>query len=241
MIEYVNPLWAKKLSQFHLKGFADFWDTENHWFEEVNQRREGWSGVITKQIGDQTLFIKKQHNHNFKTWLHPFKGEPTFKREFDCIQRLQKLNIPTLEVIFFGIRENNCILVTKSLNKDHRCLSEVLDQTQQLSDDQIKVIAKSLKQLHLKNIQHTYPIPKHIYLNQDNSSMVLIDLEKMKFKLVRFQCVARDLYSFLKFTHHFLTRTQRELFFQTYFEDKNSWLKKIIMNKIKRKLGRYHL
>lgn len=44
MIEYVNPLWAKKLSQFHLKGFADFWDTENHWFEEVNQRRDGWSG-----------------------------------------------------------------------------------------------------------------------------------------------------------------------------------------------------
>jgi len=131
--------------------------------------------------------------------------------------------------------------VTKSLNKDHRCLSEVLDQTQQLSDDQIKVIAKSLKQHHLKNIQHTYPIPKHIYLNQNNSSMVLIDLEKMKFKLFRFQCVARDLYSFYKFTHHFLTRTQIDLFFQTYFEDKNSWIKKIIMNKIKRKLGRYHL
>ena len=80
MIEYVNPLWAKKLSQFHLNGFADFWDTENHWFEDVNHRRDGWSGVITKHIGDETLFIKKQHNHNFKTWLHPFKGVPTFKR-----------------------------------------------------------------------------------------------------------------------------------------------------------------
>ena len=104
MIEYVNPLWAKKLSQFHLNGFADFWDTENHWFEDVNHRRDGWSGVITKHIGDETLFIKKQHNHNFKTWLHPFKGEPTFKREFDFIQRypVGMSLVPKISLIAIG-------------------------------------------------------------------------------------------------------------------------------------------
>lgn len=237
MIEYINPAWRKKLIKKNLISFENFWQTPNIWFEEVNKRRNGWSGVITQKIGEKTVFIKKQEDHNFKTWRHPIKGEPTFYREFKNIKVLQKLKIPTLEIVYFGIRKNQCILVTSDLNKDYISLERMLKNKKILKDIELKKICSALNKIHSHKIQHTYPIPKHIYCHKDGQRVVFIDLEKMKSPFFKFQCTIRDLYSFLKFTSNFMTGTQRKKVFSYYFKKtKTSFFSMQLMRYIEIKL-----
>lgn len=51
MFEFVNPKWTKILKKNRLLDFESFWNLPNEWFEPLNMRRNGWSGVITKKIG----------------------------------------------------------------------------------------------------------------------------------------------------------------------------------------------
>ena len=100
MFEFVNPKWTKILKKNRLLDFESFWNLPNEWFEPVNTRRNGWSGVITKKIGKDLFFVKKQENHNYKSIMHPFSGQPTFLREFQNIQYLINHNIPTWKLFF---------------------------------------------------------------------------------------------------------------------------------------------
>lgn len=237
MFEYINKQWVAKLSASNLINFDAFWDLPNKWFEEVNRRRNGWSGVITKTIGKDIVFIKKQENHNFKTWRHPFNGEPTFAREFRNIQILNENNINSLEVVFFGIKGNQCILATKDLNKEYQSLENILKKDQKIKLINLEKIANALSLLHQKKIQHTYPLPKHIYINKKNQSVLFIDLEKMKKRTFRFQCSIRDLYSFLKFTITTMNKEELDYFFKKYFKKSNpSLIAKYIRNKVLSKL-----
>ena len=187
MYEYVNPKWKKLLQKYHLLDFESFWSLPNNWFEPLNTRRNGWSGVITKKVGEDLFFVKKQENHNFKSIRHPISGQPTFLREFQNIQYLIDHKIPTLEVIFFGIRDKQCVLVTRDLNKNNQPLQKILEKKKLFSKTDLSKIAKTLRDMHKHNVQHTYPVPKHIYLNKTNKDIVLIDLEKMKKRFFSFQ------------------------------------------------------
>jgi len=88
MYVYVNPKWEKLLQKNRLLDFESFWNLPNDWFEPLNTRRNGWSGVITKKVSEDLFFVKKQENHNFKSIRHPISGQPTFLREFQNIQYL---------------------------------------------------------------------------------------------------------------------------------------------------------
>lgn len=237
MFEFINPKWTKILKKNRLLDFESFWNLPNEWFEPLNTRRNGWSGVITKKIGKDLFFVKKQENHNFKNIMHPFSGQPTFLREFQNIQYLINHNIPTLEVIFFGIRGNQCVLVTRDLNKNNQSLQKIIEKKKQFSKSDLKKIAKTFRTMHQHNIQHTYPVPKHIYLNKINKDIVLIDLEKMKKRFFSFQASIRDLYAFLKYARESMGKQDIRYFFRKYFKNKKpNLLQKFILQRINRKI-----
>jgi tRNA A-37 threonylcarbamoyl transferase component Bud32 len=237
MYEYVNPKWEKLLHKNRLIDFESFWSLPNDWFEPLNTRRNGWSGVITKKVGEDLFFVKKQENHNFKSIRHPILGQPTFLREFQNIQYLIDHKIPTLEVIFFGIRDNQCVLVTRDLNKNNQSLQKIIEKKKLFSKTDLNRIAKTLGNMHKHNVQHTYPVPKHIYLNKVNEDIVLIDLEKMKKRFFSFQASIRDLYAFLKYAREYMDEQDISYFLRKYFKNqKPNILQKFILRRVNKKI-----
>ena len=95
MKECWNDQWQEIFSANKLDSFDAIWNLDTEWFEEPNQRRGGWSGVIKVDLdtpeGKSCVFIKRQENHISKTLLHPIRGILTFEREFENI--LQKFNL----------------------------------------------------------------------------------------------------------------------------------------------------
>ena len=101
----------------------------------------------------------------------------------------------------------------------------------------LKRIAKTLRNMHNHNIQHTYPVPKHIYLNKVNKDIVLIDLEKMKKRFFSFQASIRDLYAFLKYAREYIDEQDIIYFLKKYFKNqKPNLLQKFILKRVNKKL-----
>ncbi len=212
---YIKPTWVKLFKKNKLQTFEDFWQLPNKWFEPPNIRRNGWSGVITHKIPEGLLFVKKQENHNFKNFFHPIIGLPTFIREYLNIKRFNQFNFRTPELLYFSYKAKQAVLITKKINDEFKPLAEYL-KNKKILDNQVKAIAEELARLHHYKIQHTYPMPKHLYLNKENQ-VLFIDLEKAKKKLFTLSAGKRDLYSFLKFTRRYLTDKQLALFYKSYF------------------------
>lgn len=183
-----------------LKSFDQFWNLKATWFEPPNHRRGGWSGVVKYQLnlaeGDIPVFIKRQENHLTRTWRHCLRGIPTFEKEYRNIQKLRKLNIPTLEAVYFAKSGKKAILITKAL-EDFQSLEHL--NTDALSRAQknalINTVAQVIQKLHQHRLQHNCLYAKHIFVSQTAQSwqVRLIDLEKMKRRLSRKQALIRDL------------------------------------------------
>lgn len=114
MTEHFDNGWQQVLANFDA-----LWTLKADWFEEPNTRRGGWSGVIKYPLATSNsiidVFIKRQENHITKTLLHPVNGIATFQKEFRNIQLLTNKKIPTLELVYFGLRDKQAILISKSL------------------------------------------------------------------------------------------------------------------------------
>lgn len=90
--------------------------------------------------------------------------------------------------------------------------------------------------MHKHNVQHTYPVPKHIYLNKTNEDLVLIDLEKMKKRFFSFQASIRDLYAFLKYAREYMDEQDISYFLRKYFKNqKLNFLQKFILRRVNKK------
>ena len=197
--DYFNtPETARLFTINQLDSFDAIWDLQSDWFEEPNYRRSGWSGVIklvlTGEHGEaHPVFIKRQENHNCKTLLHPFRGIPTFRREFKNIRRLCGHQIPTLTSLFYAERvvygKHRAILVTESL-EGFLSIEDYWNQFPELNSILRKWILQRtgqvLRNLHDVNFQHNSLYPKHIFVRFDditaaeNQDVRLIDLEKLK-------------------------------------------------------------
>lgn len=141
------------------------------------------------------------------------------------------------KLFFFGIRGSQCVLVTRDLNKNNQSLQKIIEKKEQFSKTDLKKIAKTFRTIHQHNIQHTFPVPKHIYLNKPNKHMVLIDLEKMKKRIFSFQASIRDLYVFLKYSRESMDEKDIRYFFRKYFKNKKpNLLQKFILQRIYRKI-----
>ncbi len=192
---YFNTIEFKQLlEQNNLASFDKIWDLETDWFEAPNYRRNGWSGVIKYPLLDGLgkttwVFIKRQENHNHKTILHPFKGIPTFRREYHNIRQLNKKNISTLSALYYHERIANAkdqsVLITLSLEGYQSfsdfCADKDNDSIPQRSD--IMALAGALiRKLHDAHYRHNCLYAKHLFVKKEanNIDVRLIDLEKLK-------------------------------------------------------------
>ncbi len=233
MKDFVNPEWRAILSHNHLETFDQIWSLEAGWFEEPNHRRGGWSGVSRVELalpggGSRAIFLKRQENHGTFSLAAPRKGVPTFLREFHRIERYRTLGIPALVPVYFAMRTasggHRAILATEEL-AGYASLDETVNRwlregapTRKERQAYLRAVAALLRRLHAARIQHSCFFPKHIYtrlLDDGSVEARVIDLEKSRWRPLRNQCAARDLYS-LFIQSLAWSRSDRLWFFKEY-------------------------
>ena len=205
---YFNSIEIKQLLEHNnLATFEQLWALETPWFEEPNFRRNGWSGVVKYALlnekGESTwVFIKRQENHNCKTFMHPFKGVPTFRREFINIKNLNNKKIPTLSTVYYAERSidgnDQAILITLSL-EGYQSLEEFCGNNINKNNPQRQAImslaGQVTRKMHDAHFRHNCLYPKHLFLKNDGAAIDIrvIDLEKLKWLPLYHQIRRNDL------------------------------------------------
>ncbi len=236
----MNELFQSKeyqtiFSQHHLDDFASLWARKIDWFEPPNHRRGGWSGVgqlfLASNSSSLNIFVKKQQNHGRRTLFHPFKGEPTFRREFKRLVFLAQNQIKAPKVVFYAeekIKKDSCaILATEALvgyepldvitKRWHS--NEVFSSSQK--SNLLKVTAEVIRRFHEAGLVHRALYPKHIFVKNAGTApeVALIDLEKSRFSLLLYYRAYFDL-SALNRHAEYWSRSQRMRFFLSYMRSK---------------------
>ena len=226
MNEYWSNNWQQMLAAAKLNTFGALWDLKTDWFEEPNVRRGGWSGVVKYALntpdGKTDIFIKRQDNHITKTFFHPFKGIATFQKEFHNIQRLLSNNIPTLELIYFGQRNQQAILITKSLEGYYSLDSkELADLNREDKRALLLKIASATSAMHQCRFQHNCFYPKHIFVKKTDGQwdVKFIDLEKLKRTVFKKQAAIRDLFTLHRHADENWSIKDRVYFFKAYVNE----------------------
>lgn len=234
MENYVNEKWRATLAHNGLADFDSLWNLDASWFEEPNRRRGGWSGVSRFEMmcpdGEVVaVFIKRQENHDTRSWRHPLRGIPTFQREFERIMAYRRCGVPTLEPVYFGVRregrDQRAILVTEEMS-GFRSLSDWVHAwtvgappSRQERRTVITAVAALLRRMHEHHIRHGCFFPKHVFVRVGSDGRAearAIDLEKSRFHPIRMVCSLRDLYSLNHYSPSFWTRTDRLRFLLDY-------------------------
>lgn len=210
MENHFEAPFATRLFGAGLKGFEDFWKLERNWVEPPNRRRGGWSGATQLRLdtpeGLLSLFVKRQENHCYLSWRHPFRGRPTFYREWVNIHRLRSAGVPTLDPVYYGERLHagryQAVLATLAL--DGFCDLDKLFGGGGLSDTQreqaLKAAAEVCARFHQSGLRHNCLGGNHLMLRLDESGAEarLLDLEKVKDVRNRQIAASRDLARFIR-------------------------------------------
>jgi tRNA A-37 threonylcarbamoyl transferase component Bud32 len=232
---YSAKEWQKNLQIQGLSSFEDLWECEKnkifetHWVEEPNQRRGGWSGVVRIVLHDaagkeRVAFLKRQSNHLYYSIGNPFKGRPTFEREFRNIIRFNRHQIPTVTPIYFSRRGRDAILMTEELT-GYRPLKSWFEQWQQtgfperaLRNRIINELARVVSKIHHNHYKHCCLVFKHVFLNLDNNEVKIsiIDLEKLRYWFSIHQCRITDLDSLFRTRINKICATDKWRFMRAY-------------------------
>lgn len=213
MQDYRADDWSAMAAGNGLDSFESIWALDIGWFEKPNERRGGWSGVSRLDVvypdgRHEGIFIKRQQNHNTFSWLHPFKGITTFRREFQNLMMLQAYAVPTLDVLYFAERtvgdDRRAILVSRELT-GYASLDDCMAYWQQhgfperpIWHETIQRVAAVARRMHRHRIQQNCFLPKHVFIGERHGQMDvrLIDLEKAKRRWRAEQALVRDLDTF---------------------------------------------
>ncbi|HSH53425.1 MAG TPA: lipopolysaccharide kinase InaA family protein [Methylotenera sp.] len=225
---FINPQFQSLLERYQLNSFSALWDVKVNWFEEPNMRRGGWSGVgqlrLNSESGDQVLlYVKKQEDHGRRTWRHPVKGEPTFKREFSNLQFLEQHAFTAPQVVYYGQEDTSehqrAVLATLALGQ-HQSLEEWVQpnyaQLNEIEKTQfLLTLAEKIGQLHSLGMVHRALYPKHIFINPKLASNVaVIDLEKARLTTIGWYRTFFDLAAL--FRHSNWSKDEQLIFFKAY-------------------------
>lgn len=212
MKTFIAPGWKPIFSLNCLADFDALWDLEAGWFEQPNKRRNGWSGVTkiilkTGDSGSVGVFLKRQENHNTKTWNHPLTGIPTFRREFNNIQRFLSHGIATVKPLYFACRRKNArlqaILISQellgfeSLDAALYASNGELMSNKNQREGLLAAVADEIKKMHCHHLVHSCLYSKHIFVRHtaDKWQVKLLDLEKASRTFYQKSALMRDLYT----------------------------------------------
>ncbi len=101
-----------------------------------------------------------------------------FHREFENIKLFKSLKIPSLDIVYFGIRKSGrhtqAILITKSLDNYISLLEakkQYLDlpgpKQHKIKRAAIESVAELVRKAHLPGLMHNYFYPKHVYIDKN--------------------------------------------------------------------------
>jgi hypothetical protein len=154
------------------------------------------------------LFIKRQQNHTTRTWRHPLLGINTFRREFENLQWLHAVGVPTLDVLFFAERvvdgDRRAILISRELT-GYRSFEDYMAYWKQHGFPEKPVWRRLLQKLagiaahmHQHHIKQNCFLPKHVFIGglDGELDIRLIDFEKAKRSLTVRDAMIRDLDTF---------------------------------------------
>ena len=214
----ISSQYLALLTQHQMASFEQLWDFAGDWFEPPNRERGGWSGVNFIELADETgkkhgFYLKRQQGHTRHTWRHPIAGEPTFVREFEIIQHLQKHSVNTPNIVYFASKNAQAILLVEAL-EDFVSLDKMQASTPKRK--LISQLASTVRNMHQAQVQHRSLYDKHLFINE-NLNVALIDFEKSRITPLIAWLKFSDLITLNYRTHHF-TRAQRLHFFKQYFE-----------------------
>lgn len=234
MHDFVAPKWRETLSDQGLLDFEAWWEKTMPLLTEPNIGRGGWSKVyslnLTRQDGTgiNRLIVKRQLNHTSRTILHPRRGIPTLAKELKNILSYQRVDIPTIEPVYYGQRSDQdgirAILVTEYLEG----FQSLVDLTSYWQGhgwpdrvEQRKIItavARVVGLLHQHGLMHNCLYPKHLFLRITDSDVEvrLIDLEKGKWRPFGNGRRIRDLETLFRYTREW-QRTDVVRFLHQYF------------------------
>jgi hypothetical protein len=213
MREFKTDEWQVVADAGGLNSFDAIWGQDIGWFEEPNQRRGGWSGVSRLEVAladgsCSSVFIKRQQNHITRTWRHPLSGITTFRREFENLQRLQALGVPTLDVLYFAERaidgNRQAILISRELTGYTSFEDCMVDWQQHGFPEKpvwrrlINKLAGIARQMHRHHIQQNCFLPKHVFISglDGELDIKLIDFEIAKRTVTVHRAMLRDLDTF---------------------------------------------
>lgn len=175
-----------------------------------------------------TLILKRQQNHNSRTWRHPLRGLPTVQKEFINICRFGKRGIETVTPVFFDRRRDadgiQAILATEYL-REYLSFEDLLAQCgtapkNNLTDKRraLRLSADWVRCMHKAGFQHNCLYTKHLFLNLENSQVPVrgIDLEKARWQPRASKRWRHDLGALFRRTKS-MDRTDRLRFLKYYF------------------------
>lgn len=233
---YINPNWQQILTDNQINSFEALWTLDIPAIDEGNQGRgqNGWSQVcihnLTTASGEtRRIVIKRQSNYRSRTVRHPIRGISTFIKEYNFIQRYEKLEIPALKTVYCATRhqgtETQVILITEYLS-DYLPLSAIQESwSEKDSWRQRAVIVQSVAQLisklHRQKLEHRCLYPKHIFvkMNRQSTQACLIDLETTRWKPLGYEFPSRDLSTLARRSNN-VTNRDRILFLRHYLGTK---------------------
>ncbi|MFP6807024.1 MAG: lipopolysaccharide kinase InaA family protein [Pseudomonadales bacterium] len=160
-----------------------FLDLELEYFEPVNIRRGGWSGVARVEFADQAYFIKRQVNHTYRNPSRFFLKSPTLRREYNNFLKLKNLSIGTPEIILYAEDGADAMMVTRELTGFIDLNTYLSRVTATEPRRQVfTCLTEIILRIHSNNLHHGCLYGKHVMVDEAKpTNIALIDLEKMKF------------------------------------------------------------
>lgn len=233
-----DEFWAAPWhNRFVVRGYADFetlWRLELPPLDVANESRGGISTVAllvlpTAECGDCRLVVKRQRNHQSRTWRHPLQGVPTLKKEFLNIRRFDHHGLATVEPVYFAQRREHAssraILITAYLEgyqSFDTCLQAWSESSAPLSltdsrEAVLRQAADLIARMHRLGFQHNCLYPKHLLVNSrlPRPDVRLIDLEKAGRRVFARRRMMRDLGAFFR-RSEFWTSADQERFMVYY-------------------------
>jgi len=187
--------------------FNQWWQRTGEWVEEPNQRRGGESGVqllLPETAGQPLLYSKRQVNHMFSS-LRYSCGHPTALREKNAIQALQRLDVNTPKLIYYGAEKKGkdwyALIITEELKDFISLEAWYAQQNSQPAPDSVisavlREVAQSFYKMHLGGWQHGCCYAKHVFVKvqpEQVPEVAFIDLEKARHRLFAYRAALHDI------------------------------------------------
>ncbi len=223
--EFLAPAWRERLETSGLANFERLWRLELPPLDSPNTTRGGISTVGVLALAahdrqDRRLVVKRQRNHQSRTWRHPLQGIPTSRKEFINIRRFECCGLAPPAPVFFAQRRDNrgtrAILMTEFL-EGYQALDSVLAQWarepglgESVKDAILRPAADLVARMHRAGFRHNCLYPKHLFVNTTGvrKDIRLIDLEKAARTRWAARRMTRDLGALFRNSAHWSAEDQ---------------------------------